>query len=38
MGGWHHQLDRYEFEQIPEVGDGQEAWCATVHGVAKSWR
>ena len=23
MGGWHHQLDRYEFEQIPEVGDGQ---------------
>ena len=22
--GWHHQLDRYEFEQAPGVGDGQE--------------
>ena len=21
--GWHHQLDRYEFEQAPGVGDGQ---------------
>ena len=20
---WHHQLDRHEFEQAPEVGDGQ---------------
>ena len=34
MIGWHHQLNGHEFEQIP--GDG-EAWCATVHGVAKSW-
>ena len=23
MVGWHHQLDRHESEQIPEVGDGQ---------------
>ena len=23
MVGWHHQLDRHEFEQAPEVGDGQ---------------
>ena len=23
MVGWHHRLDRHEFEQIPEVGDGQ---------------
>ena len=23
MFGWHHQLDRYEFEQAPGVGDGQ---------------
>ena len=21
--GWHHRLDRHEFEQAPEVGDGQ---------------
>ena len=24
MVGWHHQLDRHEFEQAPGVGDGQE--------------
>ena len=23
MVGWHHWLDRHEFEQAPEVGDGQ---------------
>ena len=23
MVGWHHQLDRHEFEQAPEVGNGQ---------------
>ena len=23
MIGWHHQLDGHEFEQVPEVGDGQ---------------
>jgi len=23
MVGWHQQLDGYEFEQAPEVGDGQ---------------
>ena len=34
MIGWHHQLNGHEFEQAP--GDG-EAWCATVHGVAKRW-
>ena len=29
MVGWHHQLDRHEFEQVPEVGDGQGslAYC-----------
>ena len=21
--GWHHQLNAHEFEQAPEVGDGQ---------------
>ena len=23
MAGWHHQLDRHEFEQTLGVGDGQ---------------
>ena len=23
MVGWHHQLDRHEFEQAPGDGDGQ---------------
>ena len=33
--GWHHQLDGHEFEQTPGNGNGQEAWCAAVHGVAE---
>ena len=36
MVGWHHQLDGHGFGQTPGVGDGQEAWCVAVHGVAKS--
>ena len=36
MVGWPHCLDGHEFEQAPGVDDGQEAWCAAVHGVAKS--
>ena len=36
MVGWHHQLSGYEFGQTPGVGDGRDAWCAAVHGVAKS--
>jgi len=36
MVGWHHQLDGHEFEQALGVGDRWEAWCAAVHGVAKS--
>ena len=23
MAGWHHQLNGHEFEQSPEVADGQ---------------
>ena len=33
---WYHQLDGHEFGQALGVGDGQEAWHAAVHGVAKS--
>ena len=25
MVGWHHQLNGHEFEQAPEVADGQES-------------
>ena len=25
MVGWHHQLNRHEFEQVPGVGDGQDS-------------
>ena len=35
MVGWHHRLNGYESEQTQIVKD-REAWCATVHGVAKS--
>ena len=35
MVGWHHRLNRHEFEQA--LGDGEgEAWHAAVHGVTKS--
>ena len=30
MVGWHHRLDKYEFEQAPGDGEGQGS-----HGVAK---
>ena len=36
MVGWHHRLNGHGFGWPPGVGDG-EAWCAAIHGVAKSW-
>ena len=36
MVGWYHQLEEYEFEQAPAVGDGQGGLGAVAHGVAKS--
>ena len=34
---WHHQLNRHESEQAPEVGNGQGSLaCCAVHGVAES--
>ena len=35
MAGWHHRLDGREFEQALGDAEGQEAWRAAVHGVAK---
>ena len=36
MVGWHHRLNGHEFGWTLGVGDRWEAWCAAVHGVAKS--
>ena len=36
MVGWYHWLNGHEFGWTLGVGDGREAWCAEVHGVAKS--
>ena len=38
MVGWHHQLDRHEFEQALDLVMDREALCAAVHGVTKSQR
>ena len=35
--GWHHRLNGREPEQTLGDGEDGEAWCAAVHGVAKSW-
>ena len=37
MVGWHHRLNGHGFGWTLGVGDNREAWCAAVHGVAKSW-
>ena len=36
MVGWHHRLNRHEFEQTPGDGDGQGNLRAAVHGVSRS--
>ena len=37
MVGQHHLLNGHEFEQAPGDTKNRQAWCAAVHGVAKSW-
>ena len=37
LAGWHHRLDRHEFEQAPEVGDGQGGLaCCNTRGRKES--
>ena len=36
MVGWHHRLNEYEFEETLGDRADREAWCTTVHRVAKS--
>ena len=36
MIGGNHWFNGHELGQTPEDSEGQEAWCAAVHGVTKS--
>ena len=36
MVGWHHRVNKHEFERPREIVKDLEAWCAAVHEVARS--
>ena len=37
IAGWHHQLNRYEFEQTPGDNGGWGSLACAVYGVVKCW-
>ena len=36
MAGWHHSMHMC-LSELRELVMDREAWCAAIHGVAKSW-